>query len=97
MKGLPEHHEVEAAPRSIPALERGDLYTDSLAPRDIGHSRIRLNRKDISPFVEELSGSDPGAGADVKHPLSTPRQEVVDQLAGVARPTRIIESRGGTK
>jgi hypothetical protein len=62
--------EVEVAFRELPVLKRAYLDGYSLFLRDFRHSRIRLNRKDISPFVEELSGSDPGAGADVKHPLS---------------------------
>ncbi len=97
MEGLPEHDQVEVAVRRIPILERAHLDGYSLFLRDSRHSRIRLNSKDIGPFVEELSGSDPGTGANIEHPLSTPREEVSDQLAGIARPTRIIESRGGAK
>jgi hypothetical protein len=97
MERLPEHDQVEVAVRRAPVLERANLDGYSLFLRDSCHSRIRLNRKDIGPFVEELSGSDPGTGANIEHPLSAPRDEVSDQLVGVARPTRIIESRGGTK
>jgi hypothetical protein len=97
VKGLPEHDEVEVAFRRVPSLERAHLDGYSLVPCDFGHSRIRLNRKDIGPFVEELLGSDPGTGANIEHRLSTPRQEVIDQLVGVARPARIVESRRGTK
>jgi hypothetical protein len=97
MKGLPEHDQVKAALRGVPVLERADLDEDALFLRDFGHSQIWLNRKDIDPLAEELFGSDPGARANVEHPLSAARQKVIDELIGVARPTRIVESRRGTK
>ena len=97
MKGLPEHHEVEAALRGVPALERGDLDRDSLAPRDIGHSRIRLNRKNISSLRKELLGSDPGARANVEHGLRARQHKVIDELGRVARPMHVIGSRRGTE
>ena len=97
MKGRPEHDEVEAALRGIPALERADLDGDALFLRNFGHSRIWLNRKDIDPFREQLFGSDPGTRANIEHRLGAVRQEVIDQQVGVARPTRIVDSRRGTK
>jgi hypothetical protein len=97
MKGLPEHDEVEAALRGVPVLERGDLDRDSLAPRDIGHSRIRLNRKNISSVGTKLLGGDPGARANVEHPLRALHQKVIDELDRVARPMRVIDWRRGTK
>src|SRR4029077_1988260 len=97
MKGLPEHDEVEAALRGVPVLERTDLDGDALALRDFGHSRIWLNRKHICSAPEELLGSDPGARANIEHRSSALHQEVIDELGGVARPTRIVDSRCGTE
>lgn len=97
MKGLPEHVQVKAALRGVPVPERADLDEDALFLRDFGHSQIWFNRKDIDSLAKELFGSDPGASANVEHPLSAARQKVIDELIGVARPTRIVESRRGTK
>jgi hypothetical protein len=97
MKGLPENDEVEAALRGVPILERTDLNGDSLVPRDFGHSRIWLNRKHIDSPPEELLGSDPGARANIESRSSALHQEVFDQLGGVARPTRVVDSRCGTE
>jgi hypothetical protein len=97
MKGLPEHDEVEAALRGVPVFERGDLDGDSLTARDFGHSRIRLNRKHIDSLSEKLLGRDPGARANVEHRSSALHQKVVDELGGVARPTRFVDSRRGTE
>jgi hypothetical protein len=97
MKGLPEHDQVKAALRGVPVPERADLDEDALFLRDFGHSQIWFNRKDIDSLAKELFGSDPGARANVEHPLSAARQKVIDELIGVARPTRIVESRRGTK
>jgi hypothetical protein len=97
MKGLPEHDEVEAALRGVPVLERGDLDGDSLAARDFGHSRIRLNRKHIDSPSEELLGRDPGACANIEHRSSALHQKVIDELDGVARPTRVVDPRRGTE
>ncbi|MDT5280316.1 MAG: hypothetical protein QOJ20_1511 [Mycobacterium sp.] len=97
MKGLPKHHEIEAALRGVPVLERADLDGDSLAPGEFGHSRIWLNRKHINSPLEELLGSDPGARANVEHRSSAPHQKVIDELGGVARPARVVDSRCGTE
>ena len=97
MKGLPEHDEVEVAFRGVPALERADLDGDAFAPRDFGHSRIWLNCKYIDSPPEELLGSDPGARANIEHRSSALRQKVIDELGGVARPTRVVDSRCGTE
>jgi len=97
MKGLPEHHDVEATLRGIPTLERADLDTDSLVPRDVGHSRIWLNCKNIDSPREELLGSDPGTGANIEHRLRALHQKVIDELGGVARPVRIVDLRRGAK
>src|ERR1700694_4060126 len=97
MKGLSEHHEVEAALRGVPALERADLDGGFLVSRDIGHSRIWLNRKNISSLREELLGSDPGTRANIEHRLRAQHQKVIDELGGVARPVNVVHSRGGTK
>ena len=97
MKGLSEHDEVEAALRGVPALERTDLDGDSLVPRDFRHSRIWLNRKHIDSPPEELLGRDPGARANIEHRSSALHQEVIDELGGVARPTRIVDSRCGAE
>jgi len=44
-----------------------------------------------------LFGSDPGTCANIEHPLNAPRQKIIDQLIRVTRPTRIVDSRCGTK
>ena len=97
MKGRPKSDEIEAALRGVPALERGDLDRDSLAPRDIGHSRIRLNRKNIGPLRKKLLGRDPGARANVEHRLRALHQKVIDEPGRAARPMRVIDARRGTK
>ena len=97
MKGLSEHYEVEAALGRVPRLERAGLDTDSLIPRDGGHSRIWLDCKNIDSPREELLGSDPGTGANIEHSLRALHQKVTDELGGVARPVCIIGLRRGTK
>jgi hypothetical protein len=97
MKGLPEHHDVEAALPGVPTLERADLDTDSLVPRDVGHSGIWLNCKNIDSPREELLGRDSGSGANIEHRLRALRQKVIDELVGVAGPVLIVELRRGTK
>jgi hypothetical protein len=77
--------------------ERANLDGDSLVARDFGHSRIWLNRKNIDSPREELLGSDPGACANIECRLRALSQKVIDELGGVARPARIVDSRGGTK
>jgi hypothetical protein len=44
-----------------------------------------------------LLGSDPGARANIEHRSSALRQKVIDELGGVARPTRVVDSRCGTE
>ncbi len=97
MKGRPEHDEVETALRGVPALERADLDADSLAPRDIGHSRIWLNRKNIDSLREKLLGGDPGTCANIERGFGARHQKVIDQLARVARPMRVVDLRHGTE
>lgn len=97
MKGRPEQDEVEAALRGAPALERADLDGDALASRDFRHSRIWLNRKHINSPREELFGSDPSTCANIEHRSSALHQKVIDELVGVARPMRIVDSRCGTE
>jgi hypothetical protein len=48
-------------------------------------------------LTEKLFGSDPRTRANIEHPLSAPREKVIDELIGVARPTRIVDPRRGTK
>ncbi len=97
MKGRPEHDEVEAALRGVPALERADLDADSLVPRDVSHARIWLNRKNIDSLRHELLGNDPGTRANIEHRLRSLHQKVINKLIGVARPMRVVDSRCGTK
>jgi hypothetical protein len=97
VKGLPEHDEVEVAVGRVPVLERADLDGYSLVPCDFGHSRIWLNRKDIDSSREELLGSDPGTCANIEHRLRAMRQNVIEELGGVAGPTRIVDARRGTE
>jgi hypothetical protein len=97
MKGRPEHDEVEATLRGVPALELPDLDADSLASRDIGHARIWLNRKNIDSLRDELLGNDPGTRANIEHRLRSLHQKVINELIGVARPMCVVDSRRGTK
>ena len=97
MKRRSKHDEIEAPLPGVPALEHGDLDGDALLLSDYCHSRIRLNRKNINPFPEQLFGSDPRTRANIEHRLRALRQEVIDQLVGVARPTRIVDARRGTE
>src|SRR6476620_7409031 len=97
VKGLPEHDQVEAALRGLPALERGDLDGDTLVPRDVGHPRIRLNREHIDSLREQLLGRDAGARSNIEHRSSTLHQKVINELGRVARPTGVEDSRCGTE
>jgi hypothetical protein len=97
MKGLPEHDQVEAALRWPPVLERGDLDRNALVTCDFGHSWIWFNAKHVGSPVEELLGCYPGARANVEHRWSALHQKIVDEFGGVARPTRVVDSRSGTE
>jgi hypothetical protein len=70
---------------------------NALTLRDVGHSRIWLNCKYIDSPVEELLGRDPGTGANIEHRSRTLQQKVIDELVGIARPTRIVFTRCGTE
>ena len=97
MKGRSEHDEVETALCRVPALERADLDADSLIPRDIGHTWIWLNCKNIDSLRDELLGNDPGTRANIEHRLRSLHQKVINELIGVARPMCVVDSRRGTK
>jgi hypothetical protein len=94
---LPEHDQIESAIPGCPAFELADLGANPLLGRDSCHSRIGLNRKDIKPFPGKLFRQDASTRAHIEHTLSAQQHKIVNQWIGVARPTRIIGLRRGTK
>jgi hypothetical protein len=59
--------------------------------------RLPLDGKDVGAPFGELLRNNPGTGADIDHTGTTDRQQIGNQLLGVARSVRLVAVRRPSK
>jgi hypothetical protein len=83
--------------RGFPSLKRRDLGRDPFFLCDRGHPGVGLDGKDLGASFGELHRGNPSAGAHIKNMVGAEREQVVDQLVGVARTMCVVAVGRATK
>ncbi len=92
MPGLRRGDPVKYSTGRVPVLEGRDIYRDSVAARDLRHSRGDLNTEHIGASLDHQQCCDPGSTANVENfkALRIRAEKNIDHSIRISRSTPVV-------